>query len=76
MILSDLTNDQLLRDTQRMVDAHRRFLDECMRQIANSDEFDISRCDGHSNKPMAFTGRLKAMVDECTGRGLDLNTDR
>lgn len=73
--LSELMDERLLSDTQRMVDAHRRMLDDCMRQVASSNT-SYNVCDGHTHKPIVFTGRLKAMVDECTKRGLNLNTDR
>lgn len=59
-----------------MVDAKRNLMNQCMLQMADGDEFDMDMCDGHSNKPMMFTGRVKAMIDECVKRGLPLNTDR
>jgi len=73
--LTTLTNEKLLDDTQRMVDAHRRFLDECLRQLANSDEYDISICHAHSTK-MTFTGRVKGLIEECQSRGLPININR
>ncbi len=73
--MTALTNEQLLSNTQRLVDSHRRFLDDCLKQIAEGDEFEVSVYHMY-NTVMTFTGRIKAMIDECQSRGLALNINR
>ena len=74
-LIDDIT---LLADTQRLVDAHRRFLDDCMRQLAEQEEYYLVmyKEDADKIRTMTFTGRLKAMVDECVYRGLGLDISR
>ncbi len=73
--LTVLTDEKLLDDTQRIVDAYRRFLDNCLRQLANRDGFENSACHMNNTK-MTFTGRVTAMIEECQCRGLPININR
>lgn len=73
--LGDLSNEKLLNDTQRLVDALRRRLDDKLLGDVLSDE--LTHSDAHQKlDELKFEGLLKDMVKECQKRGLALNTDR
>lgn len=74
--LKNLTNEHLLVNTQRLVDAKRRNEDDRLYNIV-SDASEYNSETAHSGtRPLKFTGHLKQMVNECKKRGVPLNTDR
>ncbi|MHA2265912.1 MAG: hypothetical protein ACXAEN_26260 [Candidatus Thorarchaeota archaeon] len=75
VVISVINDQQLEDDTQRLVDAHRRFLDDCLLQLMDGEAFDVAEYHKLNTK-MVFTGRLKVMVDECRTRGIEINVDR
>jgi len=54
-----------------LVNAHRSVLDACLVKYASVNELPVEQCHDNITKPMAFTGRIKAMVDECKKRNFD-----
>lgn len=75
-LLKDLTNEKLLVDTQRLVDAHRRQEDDRLHaSVVDMSEYDPATAHKRTG-PLKFTGLLNRMVKECEKRGLEINTDR
>ena len=74
--MKDLDNEKLLEDTQRLVDAQRRSMDDSLfKRVSKTMEFSSQEIHAR-NKKMTFSGYIKSLVTECTRRGLDLNTER
>jgi hypothetical protein len=76
--LTSLSHDQLLADTQKLVDAHRNLLDQALLKLAQDANYgSLTPPDTHSlNTKMQFTGRTKAMIEECQKRGLPIDVSR
>lgn len=70
-----LTNETLVADTQRLIDAIRRYEDDRMYANVQGSESSVKFVRNRL-KPLKFTGHIKKMVEECAKRGLPINTDR
>lgn len=74
--MTDLDNKKLLIDTQRLVDAQRRRMDnELFLRVSKTMEFSHKEIHARNDK-MVFEGYIKSLVTECKRRGLALNTER
>jgi len=74
--MKDLNNGKLLTDTQRLVDAQRRKMnDDLFRRASKTMEFSSQEIHAFDKK-LTFSGHIKSLVMECKRRGLALNTDR
>lgn len=74
--INELSNSQLQRDTQRLVDTCRN---QCARELYKLSQdlntMDFVKTHSH-NTSLNFKGRVIDMIVECQRRGIEINLER